>query len=304
MGYKKTKKKKKLLLGTRHLIILLLSGLSSYLLLNYKSIAGFVNLKHNEEQLISVKMLGEMPLTVSPTPTPALIPTPTPVPLIGYCLNVPVLMYHHIQPDAEAAAKGQKALTVDNGRFDSQIGYLAGSGYSMISAQQLVDALVNHTELPQKSVVITIDDGYNDIYTYAYPILQKYRVIANLMIPTGLMGGADYLSWGQLEEMVRSGLIYVGDHTWSHHNVASGSSDKIRFEIATGKQQLQDHTGQNVSVFTYPYGMFDSNAISILKEEGIKGAFSEIWGHWQCDSFIMALHRTRIGNASLSSYGL
>ncbi len=149
-----------------------------------------------------------------------------------------------------------------------------------------------------------MDDGYGDIYSFAYPILQKYHIIANLMIPTGLLGGADYLSWSQLEEMVHSGLAYVTDHTWSHYAITRGPLDKIKFEIETGKQQLQDHTEQNVNLFTYPYGAISANAISILQSEGFIGAFSEIPGFWQCDSFVMALHRTRIGNAPLSHYGL
>lgn len=268
-----------------------------YLIINFKGIASFV---------YSISAPTPTPTqiptpTLTPTPTPS--PTPTPIPLVGFCLNIPVLMYHHIQPNAEAESKGQKALSVDNGQFDLQMGYLVSSGYSVISAKQLVDALISHTQL-SKSIVVTIDDGYNDIYSYAYPILQKYHIIANLMIPTGLMGGADYLSWGQLEEMVHSGLVYVGDHTWSHYAVTQGSNDKIKYEIATGKQQLQDHTGQNVNLFTYPYGAFSNNAISALQQAGFVGAFSGIPGHWQCDSFLMTLHRTRIGNAPLSYYGL
>lgn len=285
-------------------LALLILALSFFYFVNSKIIANFVNPKNSDEKLIASKYLSNIPLTPTPTPTPTLIPTLTPIPLIGFCLNVPVLMYHHIQPNAESQTRGQKALSVDNGEFDLQMGYLVSQGYSIISAKQLADALINHTGLPQKSAVITIDDGYSDIYSYAYPILQKYRLIANLMIPTGLIGGSDYLSWSQLEEMTKSGLIFVEDHTWSHYSIARGSLDKIKFEIQTGKQQLQDHTGQNIDLFTYPYGEFSASAISILQQEGFVGAFSEIPGFWQCDSFIMTLHRTRIGNAPLSYYGL
>lgn len=276
-----------------------------YLFISSQKVTSLVGSKLSQEKLISPVSLGKVPLTPPPaTPTPTLTPTPTPIPLIGYCLNVPVLMYHHIQPEAEAQAKGQKSLTVDSGEFDNQMGYLTSHGYSAITSLQLVEALINHSGLPSKSIVITMDDGYSDIYQYAYPILQKYHIIANLMIPTGLIGGVDYLSWGQLEEMAHSGLAYVGDHTWSHYAITSGSDDKIKFEIDTAKQQLQDHTGQNVNIFTYPYGAINNRAIAALRQSGIVGAFSEIPGHWQCDSFLMTLHRSRIGNANLSYYGL
>lgn len=304
MGRKKSARRKKSSPKNNPAFIILLALiLFLFLITNFKGIANSFGKKPIKEDLISSKSLGNIALIQSPTPVPTVVPTPTPIPLVGFCLNVPVLMYHHVQPNAEAQTRGQKSLNVDNGEFDLQMGYLVNNGYSIISAQQLVDALIGHTQLG-KSAVVTIDDGYNDIYKYVYPVLQKYHVNASLMIPTGLLGGADYMSWGQVEEMAHSGLAYVTDHTWSHYAVTQGSTDKIRYEIATGKQQLQDHTGQNVDVFTYPYGMFNSNAISILQQEGIRGAFSEIWGTWQCDSFIMALHRTRIGNAPLSAYGL
>jgi peptidoglycan/xylan/chitin deacetylase (PgdA/CDA1 family) len=148
------------------------------------------------------------------------------------------------------------------------------------------------------------DDGYSDFYTFAYPVLQKYHITANLAVITGLVGGADYVSWSQIEEMSHSGLVNMVNHTWSHYAINHGSSDKVSFEIAVAKRQLQDHTGQNIDTFVYPFGAINSAAISALQMQGIRGAFSEIPGHWQCDSFILALHRTRIGNASLSYYGL
>lgn len=262
--------------------------------------------KLTEEHFIQNPAVSYLTLTPtpSPTPLPTPTPTPTPFPLIGYCLHVPVLLYHHIQPDAQAQALGQKAISVDSAVFDQQMDYLATHGYQTIAAETLADALLNHTPLPQKSIVLTFDDGYSDIYTYAYPVFQKYHLTANLMIPTGLLGGSDYMSWGQLLEMTNSGLVQVSDHTWSHYAINNGPLTKIKYEIETAKQQLESNLGQKVNTFAYPYGVFDNRAISVLRQDGFTAAFSTLPGFWQCDSFIMTLHRNRIGNGSLSSYGL
>ncbi len=230
--------------------------------------------------------------------------TPTPVLLSGFCLNVPVLLYHHVQPQSQARDLGQTSLSVDNAIFEEQMGYLVSHGYTTISAAQLADALRLHAFLPEKSIVITFDDGYKDAYLYVYPILQKYKLKANFMIATGLVGGSSYLSWSEIEEMSRSGLAYYVDHTWSHYAIGFGERDKIKFEVATGKQQLEQYTGQTVNIFAYPFGSFNNNAINILQEEGFIAAFSTIPGFWQCDSFILTLHRNHIGNAPLSAYGL
>lgn len=256
------------------------------------------------QKTVVLKSLSLPTPSPTATPSPTLAPSPTPTPYSGFCLQVPVLMYHHVQPSAKAKEKGQLGLTVDPSIFDQQMAYLASKGYTSVSALQLVEALRNHMPLPAKSVVITLDDGYRDAYEYAYQILQKYHLIANLAIPTGLMEGADYLTWGQIQEMGRSGLIYFMDHTWSHSSLGNADINKIKYEIETAKQQLEQKTGQGINLFVYPYGSFGNNVIDILQHDGFVGAFSTIQGLMQCDTFIMDLHRTRIGNTSLSYYGL
>lgn len=124
------------------------------------------------------------------TPTPTILPTPTPVPLVGYCLNVPVLFYHHVQPQSMAIEKKQTSMSVDNGVFNNQMEYLKSRGYNTITVKQLVDALITHASLGPKSIAITLDDGYKDVYDYAYPIFKKYNLTANLMIATGLLEGS------------------------------------------------------------------------------------------------------------------
>lgn len=241
--------------------------------------------------------------TVSPTPVPTEIP-------MGYCLPVPVLTYHHVQPWDIAKQKGQTSLSVDSNVFDQQMGYLAAHGYTSVTSDQLIHALKDHTSLPAKSVVVTIDDAYDDNYLYAFQILKKYHIIGNFMIPTGLLGihtsGNSYMSWDQLREIAASGVGEVGDHTWSHYALGTGTLEKNQFEIITAKQQLQQNLGKTVDVFTYPYGAGKSTpwVIDLLKQDGFIGAFSTVGGTMQCDSYIYALHRNHIGNASFPNYGI
>ncbi|MCL4417476.1 MAG: polysaccharide deacetylase family protein [Actinobacteria bacterium] len=222
----------------------------------------------------------------------------------SFCLNVPILYYHHIQPYSEAARKGQTGLTVDSQVFDSQMAYLKSKEYVSISADELVNALKTHTVLPLKTIVITFDDGYMDNFTYAYPVLQKYGYKGNIMIATGLIGAPDMLDWNSLREMVNSGVFNAYNHTWSHVALASVSPDKIKFEVLTANKQLEENIGKKVNIFTYPYGSQTEKVAQILEENGFSGAFSTLPGNIQCESFIMSLHRTRVGSGSLSSYGI
>jgi len=240
--------------------------------------------------------------TPTPTPTPVPTPTPTPVPT-GYCLNVPVLFYHHVQPQADAVANKQTAQSVDTGVFDQQMAYLNQKGYVTITALDLVNALKNHTGVPANSVVVTMDDGYADQYGHALPIARKYNIKLSLLIASGLINNSGFMNWGQVNEIKNSGG-YIVDHTWSHYSLPAGSVEKMKYEIETARSQIESFTGQKVDVFGYPYGSFSDLSIKVLREDGFLGAFSTIGGTYQCDSFIMALHRTRIGNSSLAYYGL
>lgn len=244
-----------------------------------------------------------------PSPSSAVTITPTApvvqneVPDNSYCVRVPVLMYHHVEPIDQANAEGHAQLTVDSGIFDSQMKYLVDNGYKTISADELANALISHQGI-SKAVVVTLDDGYSDNYNYAFQIAKKYNVVLNLMIPTGLIGNEGYMSWENLKEMVGSGIVNAYDHTWSHYSLPRGDAAKDEMEIMTAKKQLEEHLGKEVKIFAYPYGSLNQTSVDILVKNGFTGAFSTIPGTYQCEGYRYALRRTRIGNTSLSYYGL
>lgn len=242
--------------------------------------------------------------------TPLISPSATPS--ADFCLNVSVLMYHHVQPMTIAEPRGQSGLTVDTSVFDQQMQYLVTHGYKTISAEELVVAIHNHTYIPPTDIVITLDDGYEDNYTDAFAVAKKYKVILNLMVPTGLLdthpANTDnyYFSWPQLKEMVDSGLVNAYDHSWSHYPMGTGEMTKNQFEILTPKQQLEQNLGKPVDVFTYPYGSGQDMPwiMDLLQKDGFIGAFSTIDGTTQCESYIMSLHRTRVGSAYFPDFGI
>jgi peptidoglycan/xylan/chitin deacetylase (PgdA/CDA1 family) len=246
------------------------------------------------------------PVTISPTPSSSddivqLEPTPLPT---DYCLTVPVLMYHHIEPLQIANDRGHGALTIDSDIFDQQMNYLVSAGYTTLSADQLVQAIITHEQLPEKSVVITLDDGYDDWYTYAFPIAQKYNVTLNLMISSGLINNKTYMTWDQLKEMSESPLIKIYNHTWSHTALGQVSKEKIESEIVTANNQLESNLGIKIDILTYPYGSYNDLAIATLKEHGFVAAFTTVEGTYHCESNLLTLSRVRVGNAPLSYYGL
>ncbi len=229
--------------------------------------------------------------------------TATPV-SAGYCLTVPILMYHHVQPLSEATKLGHAQLTVDRDIFEKQLQYLIDQTYTPITLDSLVKALREHTSVPDRSIVLTFDDGYIDMYTYVWPLLKKYNVIGNFMIPTGLLENKDYMTWKNVIEMSHDPHVSLYNHTWSHNALGQSDKERIDFELTMSTQDFVQHIGYMSTVFAYPYGSYSDQAIKELLSHGFTAAVTTEAGRVQCDSYLMKLKRDHVGNAPLSTYGL
>ncbi len=249
---------------------------------------------------------------VTSSPIPTLSPTPTPTPrlltfsemntLYGPCVYLPTLMYHHVQSPEQARARNQVGLTVRTTDFRAQMQYLKDRSYSVISMQDLLNFFEQGIKPSAKSVLLTFDDGYGDFYTDAYPILREFGYPATVFIPTGLMNNTGYLYWDKISEMSANRILFA-NHTWSHKNVAA-KQDVLKMEISTADVQLNEK-GLNIpKVFAYPYGLESSLAISFLQGLSYKMAFTTRNGGTLCKKQMLDLPRIRVGNGSLSIYGL
>lgn len=222
----------------------------------------------------------------------------------AYCLDVPILMYHHVQPLAEAEKLGHAPLTVDRDIFEGQLAYLNEQHYTTITLDSLAKALQTHTSVPPRSIVLTFDDGYIDMYTYVFPLLKKYNIIGNFMISTGLLENTDYMTWDEVKEMSEDPHVFLYNHTWSHNELGKSDKERIDFELEMSKQEFIDHLGHMSNVMAYPYGSYNDLVIQELKAHGFTAAVTTEGGRLQCDSYLMKLKRDHAGNYPLSGYGL
>lgn len=248
----------------------------------------------------------------TPTSTPSITPTSTPTPkpltftemnaLYGPCVNLPVLMYHHIQESETAKTNGNSGLTVNPENFEKHLAYLNDRGYISITPAQLISFFDSGVSLPKKSVMLTFDDGYDDLAIFAAPLLSRYNVKSSVFLPTGLLENPGYLTWNTISSLASQG-IYFGNHTWSHKNMGT-SLETIKSEITTAATQLSDHGLDPLKVFVYPYGTISQRAIGFLRESGYQLAFTTVPGRIACAKQRLTIPRLRIGNPPLSNYGL
>lgn len=246
--------------------------------------------------------------TATPSPIASLSGVPTPDIVASgsaqdYCLNVPVIMYHHTEPLEIATQLGHAQLTEDSTYFEEHISYLAKHGYHFLALSDLVSAIINRKSVPDKSVVITIDDGYIDNYTYAFMMAKKYHAIINFMIPTGLIGQPDYMTWDHLKEMAASPYVRIYNHTTSHAPLGLINQDQIIKEVTTANNDLKNNLEIDNKIVVYPYGNYTDLTIQTLRQLGMIAAVSTDPGTDECLSNIYKLRRVRVGNEPIENYG-
>ena len=172
--------------------------------------------------------------------------------------SIPILCYHQFTPGADA----KRRLEVSADAFERQMRVLAEGGYQVIPLKKLLSILQGDSAIPPKAVVLTIDDGYRSVYTYAYPILKKYGFSATLFVYTDFIGGAAALSWKQIKAMKESGVIDVESHTKSHSSLAFNTQReslaehqrRIADEIDGSAQVIKQRLGERPTILAYPYG--------------------------------------------------
>lgn len=240
-------------------------------------------------------------------------PTPEPTPT-EFCLDVPVLFYHHIQPITVAKERWEETLSVDPVNFERHIIYLKKQGYTFIQLSELVNALHERKEL-DKAIVLMTDDGYHDNYTYAFPIIKRQEIPFTIAMVTGFSGKIspytkpgepkeyEFMPSSEVKKMEDSGFVEFVNHSWSHQSLHQDNVKTIEEQVMVGEDQLKKIVTRFEPIFVYPYGRYGDPVISILKENNYTAAFSTDKGTKHCLSNMYRLPRLRVGNAGPSVYG-
>lgn len=204
--------------------------------------------------------------TSAPQETPQ--ETPQEIPEIR-SQAIPVLYYHSIlnEPGNE--------LRIPPDQFESQMSYLSHNGYQVVSLAQLFQFYYALGTLPEKPVVITFDDGYEDNYTNAYPILKKYGYTATVFAVISYIDGKGFMSWNQLQELTDNGWQIEG-HTISHPHLLKDklSVAELDLELKEARDTLEKRLGRPVRFFAYPFGDYNADIIQKVEEAGYRMAFT------------------------------
>jgi peptidoglycan/xylan/chitin deacetylase (PgdA/CDA1 family) len=181
-------------------------------------------------------------------------------------IDMPILVYHHVVPDHSPGA-----LYVTPDGFEQQLKYLRDNGYRSISFADLADALEFGAKLPERPVILSFDDGWENQFRHGFPLLQKYGFSGTFYIVSGYLDHQNFMTTEQLNTMMAAGMV-VGSHSRTHPALAGFGGARLKDEVAGSKAWLEDHFGIAIDTFAYPYGSYTAAVAAATKAAGYRTA--------------------------------
>lgn len=207
--------------------------------------------------------------------------------------SLPIVMYHHITENSKRAGK----YVVTKNELESDLEYIKSKGYTTVTVNDLQDYMNAKTQLPEKIIMITFDDGFESVYRLAMPLLKERNMKA-VIFPVGSItetytqnGDKNinyaYMTWQELSLAQQSDVFEVQSHTYDMHYSQSGkrkglskmngeSENEYRNALKEDLQKMQNlllkNSGINATCIAYPYGAYSSSTQEIVKELGFSSS--------------------------------
>lgn len=183
--------------------------------------------------------------------------------------SVAVFVYHRF------GENNYPSTNIRINQFKKHLDELTKNNYNVVSTEEIVDALINNKDLPEKTVALTIDDAFFSIYKKAWPLLKEKKLPFTIFVSTGPLksNSKNYMNWEQIKEMDSHGVT-IGHHTKNHLHLVTKEKEKIISEIEEANNDFLKNLGYVPDIFAYPYGEYSSEIKQITKNY-FKAAFGQ-----------------------------
>ncbi|HKJ77685.1 MAG TPA: polysaccharide deacetylase family protein [Gammaproteobacteria bacterium] len=217
--------------------------------------------------------------------------------------RISILMYHQVGDFPPMRA--HRSTYCHYKRFAAQMAYLHRFRHSVISLDQAVAGLKGEGPIPSRAVVLTFDDGYENFYEYAFPVLRRYGFPAMVYLISGMLGrdsewfAADRratppLMSAERVRQLRAEGVDFGAHGVSHVKLAEVDRARMADEVTRSKTDLEAVLDEPVRHFCYPYGSHDSEVVEAARSAGYTSAVTCVRAAARPGDDLLALPRKAI----------
>lgn len=196
-------------------------------------------------------------------------------------MNVPIITYHGV-------GDYQSPLWTPIEVFEAHLRAFVSAGYRTVRMDELVTSLRLGLPLADDALIINFDDGYDSVVREAWPRLKAVGMSATVFLVTDHCGGTNewggqqasaplsgLMMWSDVESLARDGCEF-GAHTRTHPCLPVLSAAAIEDEVAGSREDIREHTGQNVDVFAYPYGAMSAETVEIVRRHFVGAATTHL----------------------------
>ncbi|WP_282604684.1 polysaccharide deacetylase family protein [Pelagibius sp. Alg239-R121] len=172
---------------------------------------------------------------------------------------------------------GFPATNITLEQFEAHIAELTSGAYKVLPLADVVAALREGRSLPDRSVVLTIDDAYLSVYREAWPRLRAANLPFTVFVSTDVVDRSypDFMSWEQLRELAVDPNVTIGLHGSKHGHMIEATADTNRAKIKQSGQRLRDKLGFAATLFAYPYGEYSTELVEVVREAGFEAAMGQ-----------------------------
>ena len=210
---------------------------------------------------------------------------------------VPILMYHHVNDLPRAVVDAYlRDLTVPVAEFRRQLQFLEAGGASAVGLAELTGYMQGGEPLPRRPVILTFDDGYDDNYHQAYPLLREHGMRGTFFVVAGLVGKPGYMTWEQLREMQLNGME-IESHSLDHVDLSQLPRPELQRQLVESRRMLEQNLLRPVRYLNYPSGRYSPLVISMARAAGYEAAVTVNYGLVQQRATPYELNRVRVKGA-------
>ena len=196
------------------------------------------------------------------------------------------IMYHRFGEDR------YPSTSIRLQQFEAHLQELSTGGYTVLPLSEVMARIRSRSSLPDRAVVITLDDAFRSAYAEAWPRLQRAGFPFTLFVATETLDarGPDYMSWDQVRELKRAG-VEIAAHTRRHRHMVAASDQENVAEIAHANSRLEAELGEKPRFFAYPYGEWSAKTRELVIKAGYAAAFGQHSGVIYPDHDLFSLPR-------------